>query len=63
MLKQHELLKMSTIDQAPIGVTVSEEMIDLSAESIIVADVEDEKKYNRSKLSNVKKVPPLESLP
>jgi DeoR/GlpR family transcriptional regulator of sugar metabolism len=59
MLKRHELFKMTTMDQGPIGITISQEMIDLSAESIIVADNENEEKYNRSKLSNFKKVPPL----
>jgi len=35
MVKLHEMIKMNTMDQGPIGVTVEEEMIDLSAESII----------------------------
>ena len=64
MLKPSALLKSSIMNQGPTEQAVtSQGKINLSAESIILADKEIEKKYNRSNLTTMKKLSPLETLP
>ena len=64
MLKPSALLKSSIMNQGPTEQAVtSQGKINLSAESIILADKEIEKKYNRSNLPTMKKLSPLETLP